>query len=101
MHKILIVEDNNNIRTLLHENFVKEGYKVFTSNSILEAKNQLNLDPDLIILDWMLPDGQGLDFLSVVKNKDFRIPVIFLTARVELVDKILGLEMGANDYMTK
>ena len=58
-------------------------------------------DYDIIILDWMLPDGNGIDFLKELRQAQFLAPVIMLTAKTELIDKILGLESGANDYITK
>lgn len=98
---ILIVEDSENLLISLQEYIANDGYEVHTADSLKTAKEKISLNPDLIILDWMLPDGQGLDFLAEIRKRDLAIPVIFLTARAELVDKVLGLEMGANDYMTK
>lgn len=57
--------------------------------------------PDLVLLDWMLPDGQGIDLLRDLRNKGLKVPVIFLTAKADVIDKVLGLESGANDYVTK
>ncbi len=101
MSKILLIEDHENISLSIKECLLVEGHEVFTANSIKLANENLLREPDLIILDWMLPDGQGLDFLRELRSQGYKIPVIFLTARIELVDKVLGLEMGANDYMTK
>ena len=101
MSKILIVEDHMNISLSLQENLSREGYQIEVAENLRIAREKTTAKPDLIILDWMLPDGQGLDFLTDLRKQGYLVPVIFLTARAELVDKVLGLEMGANDYMTK
>ena len=101
MANILIIEDHVNLGLSLKECIEKEGYQTQLAENLKLAREKLLLEPDLIILDWMLPDGQGLDFLTSLRNQGIKIPVIFLTARAELVDKVLGLEMGANDYLTK
>ncbi|MGZ3742458.1 MAG: response regulator transcription factor [Pseudobdellovibrionaceae bacterium] len=101
MYTILVVEDHENLSLSLQDCIVKDGYQVQAAESLKGAREKVLLKPDLIVLDWMLPDGQGLDFLTEIRKKGLQTPVIFLTARAELVDKVLGLEMGANDYMTK
>ena len=102
--KILIVEDHENIRRSLKVTIEQDGYDVVAAENLAEAEKSLAFRPDLIVLDWMLSDGQGLDFLLRMRTIDpqrAQIPVIFLTARAELVDIVLGLEMGASDYITK
>jgi DNA-binding response OmpR family regulator len=99
--RLLIVEDDQNLGWALQEKLSAEGYIVDWAQTLADADSRLETPPDLIILDWMLPDGQGRDFLSGLRKRQLCMPVIFLTARVELLDKILGLESGANDYMTK
>jgi len=101
MANILIIEDHENLRTSLKECLEKDGYFVSVAENLQNAARLVLGKPDLIILDWMLPDGQGLDFLVEMRKSGNRVPVILLTARADLVDKVLGLEMGANDYMTK
>lgn len=101
MAKILIIEDHPNISFSLKELIEKEGHTVLAADSLKVAQEKMHQTPHLIVLDWMLPDGQGIDFLLNIRNQGHKVPVIFLTARVELVDKILGLELGANDYLTK
>jgi DNA-binding response OmpR family regulator len=101
MAKILLVEDHENISTSIKDCLEKEGYQVDIATNIKTAKALVASTPDLVVLDWNLPDGQGVDFLTEIRKQGCKIPVIFLTARVELVDKVLGLEMGADDYMTK
>lgn len=101
MANILIIEDHENLCILLRECIEKEGYRVEIADSLASARKKVLEPVDLIILDWMLPDGQGLDFLVAMRKQGNQTPVIFLTARADLVDKVLGLEMGASDYMTK
>ena len=78
-----------------------EGFEVLVSSSLEETRTYLEHQPDLIILDWMLPDGQGIEILRDLQREEDRIPTIMLTARSDLIDKVLGLEMGADDYITK
>lgn len=107
MARVLIIEDHENISLSLKDLILKEGHQVVISENLAQAREQFKstatelAKPDLIILDWMLPDGQGLDFLIEIRKQGLATPVIFLTARSEIVDKVLGLEMGANDYLTK
>ncbi len=101
MANVLIIEDHQNISLSLKDLILKEGHQVMICENLNQAREQIKSKPDLIILDWMLPDGQGLDFLIEIRKQGFSTPVIFLTARAEVVDKVLGLEMGANDYLTK
>ena len=101
MAKLLIIEDHSNISTSLSEYLGGEGYAVEVAENLAIAGAKLKASPDLIVLDWMLPDGQGLDFLRALRQAGNKMPVIFLTARIDLVDKVLALEMGADDYMTK
>lgn len=102
MAHVLIIEDHQNISVSLKDLILKEGHQVMISENLSQAREQIKAKlPDLIILDWMLPDGQGLDFLIEIRKQGIQTPVIFLTARAEIFDKVLGLEMGANDYLTK
>ena len=101
---IYIVEDEEPIITLIKYNLEKEGYKVFFSENgndgIKGIKNSL---PDLVLLDWMLPDFSGVEICKNLK-KDIKfknIPIIMLTAKGEEEDKIKGLNSGADDYITK
>lgn len=101
MARILIIEDHLSLSKSLKEYVENEGYKVDVAENLKIANEMLSRRPKLIILDWMLPDGQGIDFLGKIKSQAIATPVIFLTAKADLVDKVLGLEMGACDYLTK
>jgi DNA-binding response OmpR family regulator len=101
MGQILMVEDDPSLGASLKSYLEKEGMDITHAKNLLEASEKYGAQTDLIILDWMLPDGQGIDFLREVRKDNSSTPVIMLTARTELIDKVLGLESGANDYITK
>lgn len=99
--KILIVEDDVSISDILAYSLKKEGYGIKCAFNGKEAFEYMeNFMPNLIILDLMLPDISGFDICKVVSVK-YKIPVLMLTARNNIEDKILGLEIGADDYITK
>lgn len=101
MASILIVEDDKTLQEVLKYNLLKEGYNVlqaFDGESGLELARQKK--PDLIVLDLMLPVMNGLEVCRIMRNES-SIPVIILTAKAEEVDKVVGLEIGADDYVTK
>ena len=99
--KILVVEDEKNLAKILRYNLEKEGYRV---SSAFDGEAGLALfrkeGPDLVILDVMIPKVDGFEFLKSVRGRS-RTPVLMLTARKEEVDRVLGLELGADDYVTK
>ncbi len=98
----MIIEDDPTLGPSLKEHLQMESFDVHLAPNIAKAKELTeNNQFELIILDWMLPDGQGIDFLRDFRATNSRTPVIMLTARTELIDKVLGLETGANDYLTK
>jgi two-component system alkaline phosphatase synthesis response regulator PhoP len=102
MTKILIVEDEPNMVAGLRDNFEYEGYEVLTAGDGVEGLNRALADsPDLVVLDVMMPKMSGLDVCKQLKAKRPSIPVIMLTARGQEVDKVVGLELGADDYVTK
>lgn len=104
MATILVVDDEEPIQELLRFNLEKEGYLVSVAKDGQEALRQvLNDQPDLLVLDLMLPGMDGLEVCRRLRsNPKFQhIPVIMLTAKGEEFDKVLGLELGADDYMTK
>lgn len=101
---VLIIEDEDAIVTLLQYNLEKEGYRVRTTDNGNEAFMLIREDkPDIIILDWMLPGMSGVEICSKIREdkKHRDIPVIMLTAKGEELDRVTGLETGADDYMTK
>jgi two-component system phosphate regulon response regulator PhoB len=102
--KILIIEDEPDIRKTLKYNISREGYKVVSVSSLSEGKEQINSsDFSLILLDLMLPDGSGLDLCREIKSDKDKssTPIIILTAKDDEVDKVVGFELGADDYVTK
>ena len=102
MAKILIVEDEPNMVAGLRDNFEFEGYQVITaSDGVSGLEKALHESPDLVLLDVMMPRMSGLDVCKQLKQKRPSIPVIMLTARGQEVDKVVGLELGADDYVTK
>jgi DNA-binding response OmpR family regulator len=102
MKRILIIEDARNIRMALEDDFKFEGYQVdsaATGPEGLEKAMDLNLD--IIILDLMLPELNGLEICKELRRRDIGTPIIMLTAKSQEFDKVLGLELGADDYVTK
>lgn len=100
--KVLVVDDEESILTLIKFNLEKAGLNVITAedgNKALEKAKEEK--PDLIILDIMLPGMDGIEVCKRLRKEDYNIPVLMLTAKDEEIDKILGLEIGADDYMTK
>lgn len=102
--KILVIDDEENIRELVKYNLEKAGFQVVECGDGLTAVSLAKGDrPDLILLDLMLPGLDGLEVCRTLKQHQdtTAIPIIMLSAKDEEVDKILGLELGADDYMTK
>lgn len=98
---ILVVEDEVEIRELISMLLLRQGYRVQQSSSALDASENLKTHQyDLIILDWMLPQMSGIDFLKSLHGKT-RPPVLMITAKAEPQDIVQGLEAGADDYITK
>lgn len=99
---ILIVEDDKHINDILVLTFQKEGYTVLSAlDGIKGLELALNSHPDIILLDVMLPGLDGYEVLKKLREKSQKVPVIMLTARDDEVDTVLGLELGADDYITK
>jgi len=102
MDKILIVEDEPNMRLGLKDNLEFEGYEVnFAEDGETGLKLIMEGDFSLVLLDVMLPKMSGYDICKTVRKKGNNIPIILLTAKGEEIDKVLGLELGADDYVTK
>ena len=104
MKKILIVDDDEHILELLDYNLKKEGYLTYTCDNGIKAMEVIQeVKPDLVLLDVMLPGINGLDICKNLKRDPEldHISIIMITAKDEEIDKILGLELGADDYITK
>ena len=100
--KVLIVEDEKSIVDILRFNLEREGYQTLTAyDGRAGLEMALTKDPDLVLLDVMLPKMIGFDVCRGIRDKGSNVPVIILTAREEEADKVLGLEIGADDYITK
>lgn len=99
--KILIVDDEIEIAELISDILIEENYDTVIKNNGEEALKEVdNNNFDLIILDIMLPGISGIELCSLIRNK-VSCPIIFVTAKIQSIDKILGLEIGADDYITK
>ena len=102
--KIFIIEDEPDIRKTLEYNISREGYDVISASSLSEGREKLeSASFSLLLLDLMLPDGSGLDLCRELKQDKSlsSMPVIILTAKDDEVDKVVGFELGADDYVTK
>ncbi|HYY55802.1 MAG TPA: response regulator transcription factor [Pyrinomonadaceae bacterium] len=99
---LLVVEDDENISTMINEHFSRVGYSVKTAeDGLAGVQAALNDHPDVVVLDLMLPKMDGLAVCRELREKAAYIPILMLTAKDDVVDKVLGLEMGADDYITK
>ncbi|MEE9202970.1 MAG: response regulator transcription factor [Dehalococcoidia bacterium] len=99
--KILVVEDEPALLEALRYNFSREGYQVVTASDGAEALERARQErPDVIVLDLMLPKLDGLEVCRILR-RDMTVPILMLTARGEEVDRVVGLELGADDYVTK
>lgn len=102
--RILIVEDERAVREMLAFSLRREGYQLQEAADCAAARKLLaDMLPDLLILDWMLPDMSGLEFARSLKHQEAtrELPIIMLTARAAEDDKVTGLQAGADDYLTK
>jgi two-component system phosphate regulon response regulator OmpR len=101
-NKILIVDDDLKLRELLKKFLTENSYMVNTVENTTLAEKQLSLDfYDIMILDMMMPGENGLDFCKRLRKHDHPIPIIMLSARGDDIDKIIGLEIGVDDYLAK
>jgi two-component system, OmpR family, alkaline phosphatase synthesis response regulator PhoP len=103
MKTILVVDDEKDILDLVKYNLQKEGYSILTARNGTEAIQEAQKIPHLVLLDIMMPEKNGFDVLKELKSqkKTSNIPVIFLTAKGSEIDEVLGLELGADDYIVK
>jgi len=98
---VFLLEDDDNLGRSLKDYLTGEGYQVVWANRLSETTDVDFSAFEVMIFDWMLPDGQGVDLLKRLRQEGVDAPIIMLTARTDLIDKVIGLESGANDYMTK
>ncbi|MGM7636423.1 response regulator transcription factor [Bacillus sp. Hm123] len=99
---ILVVDDEQSIVTLIKYNLEQAGYQVLTAFDGREGlEKAIEESPDLMILDWMLPGMDGMEVCKELRQRKISVPILMLTAKDEEFDKVLGLELGADDYMTK
>jgi two-component system response regulator CssR len=100
-YKIYLVEDDQNLNDILSSYLKKEGWEVKTFLKGETAREKITAEPDLWILDIMLPDIDGFQLISEIKKQDDNTPVIFISARDADLDRIIGLEKGSDDYLAK
>lgn len=100
MKKILLVEDDKTIAQGLEYSLEEEGFNISLAETVAMAKNKINKSINLVILDLSLPDGNGFDLCQYITSK-FNTPIIILTAHDEEVSVVRGLDLGADDYITK
>ncbi|MHC1682175.1 MAG: response regulator transcription factor [Clostridiaceae bacterium] len=99
--KIYLVEDEKSLNILLEKYLEREGYEVTTFSDGLSAIEKIKDNPDLWILDIMLPDIDGYEIIKAIKANNKNTPVIFMSARNEELDRVVGLELGSDDYLSK
>ena len=100
--KILIAEDDEHTREALREVLSMEGYEVVTASDGLQAVDFFRVTkPDFVCLDVMMPGQNGYEACKQIRRHDEQVPILFLTAKAEEIDAVLGLELGADDYMTE
>ncbi|MCR3760501.1 response regulator transcription factor [Clostridium felsineum] len=99
--RIYLVEDEQSLNILLDKYLTKEGYSVTTFSDGNSARKKIKDMPDLWILDIMLPDIDGYELIKNIKQNDKNTPVIFMSARNEELDRVVGLELGSDDYLSK
>ncbi|ULT55930.1 response regulator transcription factor [Neobacillus drentensis] len=101
-NKVLVVDDEQSIVTLLQYNLEQAGFEVVTAMDGAEGKRLAETEaPDMIVLDLMLPKLDGMDVCKKLRQQNIMTPILMLTAKDDELDKILGLELGADDYMVK
>ncbi len=99
--KILVIDDEQSILNLIRLTLELEGYEVLTASNGKEALEWWEEEPEMIVLDLMLPDTDGYQLFRIFREKNSNIPIIMLTAKSQMNDKLLGLQLGADDYITK
>ena len=99
--KVLIVDDEKDIRNIIRYNLEKQGFKCISATDGDGALEKLNKNPDLIILDIMMPEKDGYEVCKIIRAQGNTVPIIFLTAMDREFDEIKGLECGGDDYLRK
>ncbi len=99
--KILLVEDDTALRFALEELLHREGYEVVKTSNAASAREGMEQQPDLVMLDVGLPDGDGVSLCKEWRSQGIQVPILFLTAKDEELDVVRGLDAGGNDYVTK
>ena len=99
---ILVIEDDEGIQDMLSYSLEPDGFKLYPAYTAKEGWEMVEgKQLDLVLLDWMLPDRSGIDLLHRIRKYHSQLPVIMITARAEEEDRVLGLDVGADDYITK
>lgn len=101
MTRILVVEDQPNLLRSITRALEESGFHAAPAETLAQASQILITQVDLVVLDLMLPDGSGLDWLSQLRSMNSQVPVLILTARDSIEDRVAGLDTGANDYLVK
>ncbi len=102
MPRIAIVEDQLSLQSSLQRGLTEEGFQVLTAGTGHSAYELLRREPvDVILLDLMLPDGDGLSLLRQLRSDEIRVPVLVVTAKDSIRDRVTGLDSGADDYLVK
>lgn len=100
--KILVIEDDAKTAQAVRRGLEAEGYEVAVAKTGVEGFCQLNSEAfDLVVLDWMLPGHDGIEILKAIRNRSTKPPVLLLTARDTIEDRVVGLDSGADDYLVK
>ncbi|MGL4774019.1 MAG: response regulator transcription factor [Clostridium sp.] len=101
MRKILLVEDDRAVALAVIYSLKKEGFEISHALNLRQAREMIKEEFDLILLDLMLPDGDGYEFCIEIRNSKNEVPIIFMTACDEESNIVLGLDLGGDDYVTK
>jgi two-component system, OmpR family, response regulator len=100
--RVLVIDDDPGIRRLMISALGFAGFEVRTAGDLPEALDQLtHTPPDVVVLDVMLPGGDGFDIIQLLRSRSVTVPVLFLTARESIEDRVRGLQLGGDDYVTK
>ncbi len=99
--RVLVVEDDRKLGPLLARVLESNGYTAVLGQSVADAAHRRPEEIDIAVVDWMLPDGDGLEVCRELRRKDFEGPILMLTARAETKDRVQALDLGVDDYLTK